>query len=388
VLTPKHVRKPITQPEIDANKHVYDEHFDKEYAQSMAEDILGPIMDYYFRAKFIGFDKAPVRENGLPLIYASNHSGMSFPWDAIIFKAGVWRHFGKNMDHSVRTLSAPALSFFHLMNLYLVPNYWKKVGAVDASFLNFETMMQYEQGHVCIYPEGVPGIGKGFNKRYQLQRFSTSTIRVALKHGATIQPLSVVNGEFINPLSYNVGWVNMIAQMLGLPFFPIGLTTPLIIFFPWMFYFAFPSNLKYVKGKSVNLQDWLEKPAEAANDDDVIKLRDKLQAQMQFELNAAREQHGKWPYKIWDWMWTGLKNMNQFPYHIPLFWPAIFNYHDQFMKKNPGKKFVKPKGLLGLLKMIVKTPFTIFFFIPIFGWIPILLRGYRNKRLRLKIEMQ
>jgi len=390
LIAKKRLRIPIEQPAINANKGIYTAYFDKRYAQSVAEDILGPIIDVYFRAEFIGFNKKPERINGSPQIYASNHSGMAFPWDGIVFKAGIWRHFNKNLNHSVRTLTAPALSHFHLMNLYLVPDFWKKVGAVDANFLNFETMMQYPEGHVCIYPEGIPGIAKGFNKRYQLQKFSTSAIRMALKSGSDIVPVSVINGEYINPFSYSVSWVNKIAQVLGLPFFPVGITTPLIIFFPWIFYFAFPCNLKYVRGKSIQLRNWIKKPYNTLTDEEIEDLRDKVQIQMQFELNAARKIHGRSPFKIWDWVKTGFRQIKQFPYHIPIFWPTIFQYHDKWHQKNPTGTFKKPKGILGLFKMLLATPFSIFFFLPVIGWLPILYRGYKQrlfKKAKLKLSV-
>ena len=47
---------------------------------------MDTIANDYFRTEFVGFDANEQRVHpDRPLIYASNHSGMAFPWDAIIF---------------------------------------------------------------------------------------------------------------------------------------------------------------------------------------------------------------------------------------------------------------------------------------------------------------
>ena len=87
--------------------------------------------------------------------------------------------------------------------------------------------MQYNDSNILIYPEGVPGIGKGFNNKYQLQRFSTSFIRMAIKYKTDIIPISTINAEYINPWSYNIGWITKLVNKIGMPFFKLkfGLMT-------------------------------------------------------------------------------------------------------------------------------------------------------------------
>ncbi len=50
----------------------------------------------------------------------------------------------------------------------MIPDFWHRVGCVDASLENFESLLADNQ-EVLIFPEGVEGIGKGFEKRYQIQ---------------------------------------------------------------------------------------------------------------------------------------------------------------------------------------------------------------------------
>ena len=106
---------------------------------------------------------------------------------------------------------------------------------------DFETMMLQNEHNLLIYPEGVPGIGKGFNKRYQLQRFSSSFITMSIKYRTDIVPILTVNGEFINPYAYRSQVLNNLVNKIGVPFLPVGLVSLLIPFQPWIFYMGFPA---------------------------------------------------------------------------------------------------------------------------------------------------
>jgi 1-acyl-sn-glycerol-3-phosphate acyltransferase len=175
------------------------QYFDPYYSQSLVTNVLAPINERYFKCKFVGFDQLPERNrNDRPLIYVSNHSGMAFPWDAMIFSGIILQREHYQFRNVVRTLAAPALSESNLMNPYLIKNFWMLNGSVDARFINFETMMNDNESNLLIYPEGVPGIGKGFNRKYQLQRFATSFVRMTLKYKTDVIPFATVNGEYIN----------------------------------------------------------------------------------------------------------------------------------------------------------------------------------------------
>ena len=80
-------------------------------------------------------------------------------------------------------------------------------------------MMEANTSDVLIYPEGVPGIAKGFNRKYELQRFSSSIVRMAVKHKTDIIPVATVNAEYINPLSFSFDGVNRIVKKLAFHFF-------------------------------------------------------------------------------------------------------------------------------------------------------------------------
>ena len=105
---------------IDENRHILDSHFDKEFMMSLNEEVI-PLLDHYFRPELIGFDQMPVRNNPeVPIIYACNHSGMAFPWDAIIFGSKIFQQHEYDFAKLFRALAAPMLSASNLMNPFLL----------------------------------------------------------------------------------------------------------------------------------------------------------------------------------------------------------------------------------------------------------------------------
>jgi hypothetical protein len=366
---------------VKQNEGIYDEYFDVDYVNSIGRNIIEFVDKNYFRARYIGFEDFPTRNNpDSPLIFSSNHSGMAFPWDAMIFTAGLFRLSEYAKENTVRPLTAPMLSQSTLMNPYLIPYFWKRAGGIDATYLNFETLMYFNKSHVLVYPEGVPGIGKGFNRRYQLQRCATSFIRMSLKYKTDIIPISTVNGEYINPYSYRSRLVNALSQKVGIPFIPVSPMTLLIPFFPWLFYFAFPANLIYVMGRRIKPYELIDKPYSEITDDEIRQVRDFVQQQMQEDLNDAVAKYGKHPYKLGELIQNNFKNLGNIPFFNSPGWPLLFAEHERLYKKHKGKPFTMKMDLLSIIKVVLKNPMSIFFFIPLVGWIPIIIKGYAKQR--------
>ncbi|OQX97149.1 MAG: hypothetical protein B6I20_13280 [Bacteroidetes bacterium 4572_117] len=272
--------------EIKEHQHIYNEFYNLEYTRGLF-GIMEPISKNWFRSEFIGFDDYPERNNqDRPLLFACNHSGMAFPWDAILLGYEINKHFNFN-SHSIRALTSPMLSVSALMNPFTLDKLWKIAGGVDATFLNFEAMMYYKDHNLLIYPEGVPGIGKGFNKKYQLQEFKTSFIRMSVKYKTDIVGISTVNGEYINPYAYSSKLINRLVNKIGIPFLPIGLITPLILLQPWIFYFGFPAKLKFVLGRRYKPYEMIDKPYHEISQQEFKSIAAKVRDYMQEDLYEA-----------------------------------------------------------------------------------------------------
>jgi 1-acyl-sn-glycerol-3-phosphate acyltransferase len=76
---------------------------------------------------------------------------------------------------------------------------------------------------VMVFPEGARGANKPFKKRYQLQRFGTGFMRLALQTGVPIVPVGIVGAEEQQP-----GFANLesIGRRLDLPSLPITISQP------------------------------------------------------------------------------------------------------------------------------------------------------------------
>ncbi len=369
---------------LESNKAIYDEFYDPEFCHELISKALFIPMDYYFRIRKIGFEDEAMERNNpdAPVIVISNHSGMAFPWDGVHFIAYTCREKGFNADLAPRALVTPALSGFYLVNPFMIGKFWKKCGGIDATYLNFETMMHYPKANVFIYPEGIPGIGKGFDNRYQLQRFATSFVRMSLKYKTDVVPFVTVNGEWLNPYTYKWEWVNKLMQKVNLPMLPVGLHTPLLLFLPWMFYYAMPARMTYVRCSRVRPSDWVDKPYEELSDEEIAEVRTKIRASMQADMDKYVEEYGKKPYDWKDLFRTIKENFKYFPFMLPPFWPMLFTEFDRQWKrkKRAGKEIKIRFGFLGFLKMLILNPIVICYYIPVLGWIPLLIKGYRGDK--------
>jgi len=366
---------------IEENRSVLSSHFDPEFMRHFNGELLS-YLGMYFRPEYVNFDEMPERaDSGRPLIFASNHSGMAFPWDAIVFGAGMFAKHNYEQDKLFRALAAPMLSASSLMNPYLMTDLWKKVGALDATGLNFETLMNQSETNILLYPEGVPGIGKGFHKRYKMQTFSTSMIRMAIKYQTDIISVFCINGEWINPFSYANKWLNRQVNKIGMPYLPVALQTPLLFIFPWLFYYSLPAKLIYVRGKRYKPYEMTKgKSFEEMSREEIAAVRDEVQKQMQLELDGYAEQYGKKPYRWGELFRNIIRKGRKVLYWTPLGWPALFTEYDRryYSESEPPKRVVE--GWFKFWKIVIKNPIVLAYYIPFLGWIPIMSRGLRDRK--------
>jgi len=385
MLAPASAAHALPPPEIQANQHIYDDHFDEDFTRAIDCDILQLLDRVWFRSKLVGFEPYPQRNNpARPLVFASNHSGMAFPWDAIVALAHLFRGVADPRDLP-RPLSAPLLSKTALMNPYLVRNFWKKCGCVDATSLNFETMMYYQRHNLMLYPEGVPGIGKGFNKKYQLQRLASSMVRLSLLHDTDFVPYYCINGEYLNPFAYTWPWLNRQTEKIGIPFLPLTLLLVLVILQPWAFYLALPAQLTFVMGRRIRPGELTSKKSEDLTRPELLALSEQLRQQMQAEMDAAVAAHGQRPY-AWRELWQRMKeNRRYFPFFLPFAWPVAFTEFERRYVKNGERDFRLPLDEPGAFwKMVWRNPFVLAYYIPLLGWIPLAIKGYRGNKLHVK----
>lgn len=373
----KHLSPDELAVAIRENEHVLTEQKDEAFTLSLERNIFDPLNETYFRAKYIGFEDFPQRNNPeKPLIFLSNHSGMSFPWDAMVMSSGLFKMCGHDFFHTPRPLVAPMLSQSNLMCPYTIPKLWARASGIDATTLNFETVMHFNTSNVLIYPEGVPGIGKGFNNKYKMQQFSTSFVRMAIKHQTDVYPILTINGEYINPYAYTWEPINKIVRKFGIPFLPISPILIALLLQPWVFYFGFPAQLNYVLGSKISPYTFTDKAYDDLTETEIKQIRDKIRASMQADMDVAVQQYGQKPWDFWNLIKTNIRQLHKFPFFNAPTWVLIFLEHERRYNLKKGEVQTMKFTLGTMLATLIRIPYSICFFIPILGWIPIIIKGY------------
>jgi 1-acyl-sn-glycerol-3-phosphate acyltransferase len=169
----------------------------------------------WWRVTATGLEHVPAQGRAL---LVANHSGV-LPWDgAMIATAVVHEHPAQN-ERIVRSLH---LHWF--TTLPVIAPTLAALGQVPGIPENAIRLLEQDE-LVCVFPEGLKGVGKLFKDRYKLARFGRGGfVQAALRTQAPIIPVAVVGAEEIYPMLANAEGV---AKLFGFPYFPL---TP---FFPW-----------------------------------------------------------------------------------------------------------------------------------------------------------
>ena len=210
------------------------EDFNPSYQHAFADEVLAPIVKYYFQAELQQIENLPETQ---PIIVVMNHAGMCFPWDFVALSYLV----SKAKEWVVQPLTGVSL-FDHAWVIWWLPPGWAKVlGAVRAELNDFEAALQ--EGTILLYaPEGLRGPRKGWRKRYQLERFDLSFIQLSQRYQIPILPVICIGNENLHCWTFNL---KKLQKLLKLPFFPLSPLMLVFILFPSMGVWAAKSRLRY-----------------------------------------------------------------------------------------------------------------------------------------------
>jgi len=188
--------------------------FDPELTEQVLIPALRPLYERWFRVETIGMHHVP--DTGGALIVA-NHSG-TLPMDSLM--TAVALHDDHRAHRHLRMLGADLM-----FRLPVLGSLARKQGSTLACSSDAERLMSSGE-LVGVWPEGFKGIGKPFRDRYKLQRFGRGGfVSAALRTGVPIIPCSIVGAEETYP---KLGEVRALARLLGVPYFPITPTWPLL----------------------------------------------------------------------------------------------------------------------------------------------------------------
>jgi 1-acyl-sn-glycerol-3-phosphate acyltransferase len=188
--------------------------FDRELTDTVLFALLRPLYQSYFRVETRGLEHVPARGGAL---IVANHAGV-LPFDALMLAVAL-------LDEHPARRPLRMLGADLVFTLPFVGELARKAGVTLAC--NADTERLLAQGElVGVWPEGYKGIGKPFSERYKLQRFGRGGfVAAALRAKVPIVPVSIVGAEETYPM---LGNAKLLARALGLPYFPITPTFPLL----------------------------------------------------------------------------------------------------------------------------------------------------------------
>lgn len=165
----------------------------------------------YFRVQVYDVEHVPAEGR---VFLVANHSGQ-LPFDGLMIGAGLV--LDRDPPRMVRSMVERWIP-----RLPWVSTFFLRTGQVVGTPDNCRRLLEREEA-ILVFPEGIRGISKTFNNRYQLERFGTGFMRLALETQTPIVPIAVVGAEEQAPALANM---KQLARLLSMPAFPITPTFP------------------------------------------------------------------------------------------------------------------------------------------------------------------
>jgi 1-acyl-sn-glycerol-3-phosphate acyltransferase len=183
-----------------------------------------------------------------PAVLIANHSG-GLAYDGVMTNLAVYNTHPKN--RYVRFLVDDFVYYLPFVGTFI-----QRTGGIRACHEN--AMRLLDHGHmILVFPEGIKGISKLFEHRYQLQRFGRGGyVRLAMRTGVPIIPTAIIGAEEIHPLIWKS---DKLGKMLGMPYFPFTPT------FPWLGPLGglpLPTKWRVIFGKPMQFSRYGPKDAE------------------------------------------------------------------------------------------------------------------------------
>ena len=168
--------------------------------------ILAYLYRWWFRVEVSGIENMP--KDGSVLV-VGNHSGQ-LPLDGVMIAMAMI------LDAEKPRIARSMVERF-IQTLPFLSVWFPRVGQVMGTPENAQRLLESGEALV-VFPEGVKGIAKPFDRRYKLAPFGQGFIRLALQTGTPIVPVAVIGAEEQYPTVANL---DGLAKLLGFPALPV-----------------------------------------------------------------------------------------------------------------------------------------------------------------------
>ncbi len=160
---------------------------------------------HYFRSDVHGIEQVPPGR----VLLVANHSGQ-IPIDGALISAAMF------MDTEPPRIVRAMIEKW-AQSLPFVSTFFSRVGQVVGVPENARRLLEQDEA-LLVFPEGVQGISKTFDHRYQLTDFGLGFMRLAIETNTPIVPVAVIGGE---EQYVSLGNVRSLARLFGMPAFPL-----------------------------------------------------------------------------------------------------------------------------------------------------------------------
>ena len=171
----------------------------------------------YFRVKSFDIHHVPSRGRAMLI---GNHSG-GIPVDAGMTLASLL------LDHEPPRLAHAMVEKF-AQGWPFVSSWFSRIGQLPGLPEHAVRVLRDDR-LLMVFPEGARGTGKLYKDKYQLVRFGSGFMRLALQTQSPIVPFAFVGGEEAFPTVYHA---KLLAKLSGAPYWPV---TPYLLPVPLPF---------------------------------------------------------------------------------------------------------------------------------------------------------
>ncbi|NUP09558.1 MAG: acyltransferase family protein [Polyangiaceae bacterium] len=177
--------------------------------------MVEPLYRHYFSVKVLGADNVPPRGRGM---LVGNHSG-GIAIDGAMVIASMF--FAKNPPRLAQGMVEKFMNRMPFASMLT-----GKLGQFTGLPEHCIRLLEDER-LLMVFPEGARGTAKLYRERYNLVRFGTGFVRLAMRTRTPIIPFAFLGGGAAVPTIHNAV---ALGRMLGAPYVPItpyGLPVPL-----------------------------------------------------------------------------------------------------------------------------------------------------------------